>query len=85
MSTWGNSSARMLHVLRRSRRALRRTQRMRSPLFAKRFTPWPVANMPWQNACSAQVTEVEQVAEAKANVDALNTHELQRELQRVEI
>eukprot|EP00969_Alexandrium_andersonii_P228037 10071170-Alexandrium_andersonii.AAC.1 len=37
------------------------------------------------NARSAQVAEVEQVAEAKANADALNMHELQRELQRVEI
>eukprot|EP00969_Alexandrium_andersonii_P210261 9288278-Alexandrium_andersonii.AAC.1 len=37
------------------------------------------------NARSAHVAEVEQVAEAKANADALNTHELQSELQRVEI
>eukprot|EP00969_Alexandrium_andersonii_P198956 8786012-Alexandrium_andersonii.AAC.1 len=37
------------------------------------------------NARSAQVAEVEQVAEAKANADALNTRELQRELRRVEV
>eukprot|EP00969_Alexandrium_andersonii_P105047 4635280-Alexandrium_andersonii.AAC.1 len=37
------------------------------------------------NARSAQVAEVEQVAEAKANAYAANMRELQRELQRVEV
>eukprot|EP00969_Alexandrium_andersonii_P101090 4459476-Alexandrium_andersonii.AAC.1 len=37
------------------------------------------------SARSSQVAEVEHVAEARANADASNMHELQRELRRVEV